>query len=84
MPPILHCWLVDPAHRTLEAFRLERGRWLLAAAHGGTGRARVEPFEAWEIDLARLWAEPLEVREPATEYGDLDERQLLYRPAAPA
>jgi hypothetical protein len=35
---------------------LGRSRWLLAAVHRGEARARAEPFDAIEIDLALLWA----------------------------
>src|SRR5512139_2551727 len=49
-------WLVDPRERLLEAFRLENGRWLRIAAHGGDEVARIEPFDAVELELAALWA----------------------------
>jgi Uma2 family endonuclease len=50
-----HAWLIDPAARTLEVLRLEGGRWVVLAAHGDSARVRAEPFEAVEIELARLW-----------------------------
>jgi Uma2 family endonuclease len=50
-----HLWLVDALARTLEIFRLERGRWVVAAVHGGDDVVRAEPFEGLEIDLARWW-----------------------------
>lgn len=52
-----HLWLVDPLERTLEVFRLESGRWLLAASFGGDEKARAEPFDAVELDLTRWWIE---------------------------
>jgi Uma2 family endonuclease len=48
-------WLIDPAAQTLEVYRLESGRWMLAATHGGEERVRAAPFEAISVDLARLW-----------------------------
>lgn len=48
-------WLVDPLARTLEIYRLEGGRWLLLAAHGGDETVRAEPFEALEASLTRWW-----------------------------
>jgi len=53
-----HTWLVDPLVRTLEIYRLEGGRWIVAASHGGEERiAAVEPFEGLAIDLSRWWLE---------------------------
>jgi Uma2 family endonuclease len=52
-----HLWLVDPALRTLEVFRLEGEHWLLVATHADLEKARVEPFAALGLDLARWWGE---------------------------
>src|SRR5207249_852908 len=30
-----HLWIVDPILRTLEVYRLENGRWVVASTHGG-------------------------------------------------
>lgn len=62
-------WLVHPHRRTLEAFKLHGGRWVSIAALKDADRARIEPFDAIELDLARLWTDlPLPSRageEPA-------------------
>jgi Uma2 family endonuclease len=50
-----HLWIVHPLLQTLEVYRLEAGRWIVASNHGGTDRVRAEPFDAVEIDLARWW-----------------------------
>lgn len=50
-----HAWLVDPETRVLEAFRRDRGVFRPVGTWRGDARARVEPFEAVEVDLARLW-----------------------------
>ncbi|MBN1210189.1 MAG: Uma2 family endonuclease [Myxococcaceae bacterium] len=50
-----HLWLLDPRARTLEALRLEGGRYMPLAVHEGTARVRAEPFEALELELALLW-----------------------------
>jgi hypothetical protein len=52
-----HLWLVNPAARTLEVYRLAEGRWLLLATHEGAARVRAEPFHEIELDLAPLWGE---------------------------
>ncbi len=53
-----HAWLVNPAERTLEVLRLRDGAWTILAVHAGDELVRAEPFEALELDLARLWPEP--------------------------
>jgi len=50
-----HVWLVDPLAQTLEIYRLDRGRWVVAGLHGGDELVRAEPFAAIEIALARWW-----------------------------
>ena len=53
---VRHLWVIDPAARLLEVYRLEGGRWLVLGAHGGADRLRAEPFHEVELDLAPLWA----------------------------
>jgi Uma2 family endonuclease len=66
---VSYAWLVHPRRRTLEAFRLNDGRWLAIAVYKDAEHARIEPFDAIELDLAVLWADaPLPTRfgeEPA-------------------
>src|SRR5579859_2366340 len=52
---VAHAWLVDPLTRTLEAFRLEAGRWVLLGTWREDAKVRVEPFEVFELELAGLW-----------------------------
>ena len=44
--------------RTLEAYRLEGERWIVAGAYGGSDPVVAEPFEAVTLDPARWWLEP--------------------------
>ena len=70
-----HAWLVHPRRRSLEAFRLYDGKWLAIAIHIQNARARIEPFDAIEIDLTILWANvplPTRVSEDPAEYGSYD------------
>jgi Uma2 family endonuclease len=53
---VAHMWLVDPLARTLEACRLEAGRWVVLGAWRDEARVCVEPFDAIELELAGLWA----------------------------
>jgi len=55
---VAHLWIVDPILRTLEVYRLEDARWIVASTHGGTDAVRAEPFDAVELRLARWWLEP--------------------------
>ncbi len=50
-----HVWLIDPSAQTLDVYRLELGRWVVVASHGGDERINAEPFEAVTMDLGRLW-----------------------------
>src|SRR5688500_6097875 len=48
-------WLVNPTRHTLEAYRLTDGLWVAVGLHEDGDRARIEPFEAIELDLAMFW-----------------------------
>lgn len=58
---VAHLWFVDPLARTLEVYRLDGGRWIVAATHGGDDIVRAEPFDAVELALARWWLESASV-----------------------
>ncbi|SDZ87745.1 Uma2 family endonuclease [Rubrimonas cliftonensis] len=50
-------WFVDPAARTLEAFALKDGAWVLIAALHDDAEVRVAPFDAVGFALGALWAD---------------------------
>ena len=50
-----HVWLVHPIDRTVEAYRLEAGRWMVVGTWGDDAKARIEPFDAVDLELAALW-----------------------------
>ncbi len=52
-----HLWFVDPDARTLEAFELDSGRWVLLETLTGDAPVSLPPFEAIRFDLADLWAD---------------------------
>ena len=54
---VAHLWIIDPILRTLEVYRLEDGRWVVASTHAGTDGVRAEPFDAIEVRLERWWLE---------------------------
>ncbi|MCY1019341.1 Uma2 family endonuclease [Pyxidicoccus sp. MSG2] len=50
-----HVWLLDPVSRTLEVFQLRDAQWVRRGTWSGEVSVRAEPFEALELELARLW-----------------------------
>ena len=50
-----HLWLVDPADRTLEAFELHEGQWLLIASAKDDEPVSIRPFDAITFSLGDLW-----------------------------
>ncbi len=52
-----HLWIVHPGLQTLEVYRLEGQRWMVASSHVGAEGACAEPFEAIELDMSRWWLE---------------------------
>ena len=52
---VAHAWLVNPLERTVEVLRLRDGAWTIVAVCGGSDAVRIEPFEAIELALGRLW-----------------------------
>jgi Uma2 family endonuclease len=54
---VRHLWFVDPLARTLEVYRLEDDRWIVASTHGGDDVVRAEPFDAVAVELERWWLE---------------------------
>jgi len=53
-----HLWIIDPIARTLEVYRLEGERWIVASTHGGNDPITAEPFDAVTLDPSRWWLEP--------------------------
>jgi Uma2 family endonuclease len=54
---VQHLWLIDPVARTLDAFRLEAGKWVVIGLFVQNDRVRVEPFQETLLDLSDLWLE---------------------------
>ncbi len=52
---VTHYWICDPRIKTLEVYRLVNGRWIEVDTYEGDVVVRAEPFDAIELDLARLW-----------------------------
>ena len=50
-----YLWLVDPRDRTLEAFELHDGQWLLIATAKDDDPVSIRPFDAITFSLGDLW-----------------------------
>jgi len=54
---VQHAWLVKPTDWSLEVLRLREGAWTIVGVWEDSAVVRVEPFEAIELELGRLWAD---------------------------
>jgi len=52
---VAHYWIVDPAHRTIEGWRLEGGQYVPTGRGQETDVVRLLPFVDLDVSLARLW-----------------------------
>ena len=52
---VSYLWFVDPDTRTLEAFELRDGQWLLTASLADNDPVSVKPFDAISFPLGALW-----------------------------
>ena len=50
-----HLWLIEPTDRTLEAFELRDGEWVLIAVAKDDEPVNVRPFDAITFSLGDLW-----------------------------
>ena len=62
---VAHLWLVDPMDRTLEAFELHDGQWLLIASAKDDEAVSIRPFDAITFSLGDLWAGRASAQRPA-------------------
>ena len=51
-------WLVDPRQRVVTALQLRDGMWLEIGVWDASASVAIEPFEAVELELARLFPPP--------------------------
>ena len=52
---VAYLWLIDPTDRTLEAFELREGEWVLIAAAKDDDPISIRPFDAITFSLGDLW-----------------------------
>ena len=53
---VAHLWLIEPTDRTLEAFELRAGEWVLIACAKDDDPVSVRPFDAITFRLGDLWS----------------------------
>jgi Uma2 family endonuclease len=53
---VAHCWVVDPEARSIEAYVLQSGAYVLQARASGHDSLRAEPFPDLAIPASTLWA----------------------------
>ena len=52
---VAHLWFIDPDSKTLEAFELKDGRWVLLATRANDDEIAVAPFAEVPFSLGSLW-----------------------------
>lgn len=53
---VAHMWIVDPLARSIESYRIDGDSWKVLGVFGDEAeRARIEPFESVELEIARWW-----------------------------
>jgi Uma2 family endonuclease len=50
-----HVWLVEPLDKLIEVLRLDGATYRIVQTAVGDAPARLEPFDAIELDTAALW-----------------------------
>ena len=51
-------WLIDPILKTVEAYELDRGRWMLHKTFRDHDVVQAAPFAEYSLELATLWGPP--------------------------
>lgn len=53
---VTYIWLIEPAVKVVEVFRLDGSQWVrIQAIDGEAEAAQLQPFDAVELDLTRWW-----------------------------
>lgn len=52
---VLHYWVLDPRDRSIEGYKLLRGKYVLAGKGQGSDMVSLPPFKDLQIPLATLW-----------------------------
>ncbi|MBK9753189.1 MAG: Uma2 family endonuclease [Nannocystis sp.] len=55
---VRHVWLVDPIAETLEVYRHGGAHWIRCALYASNAAVHAEPFESFELQLAKIWRRP--------------------------
>ena len=52
---VAHYWVIDPRDRSMEGYKLRRGKFVATARGAGEDILRLPPFPELKIPLGRLW-----------------------------
>jgi Uma2 family endonuclease len=52
---VAHYWIIDPDQRTIEAYSLQDGVFVLTGRGRGDHRVKLPPFPELQIPLGQLW-----------------------------
>jgi Uma2 family endonuclease len=52
---VANYWIIDPAPKTVEAWRLEAGEYVAAGRGQGSATLHLPPFPELAIDIGQLW-----------------------------
>lgn len=52
---VIHAWMLDPVALTLAVYTRRRAAWSESQVYRATGRVRIPPFEAIELDVSTFW-----------------------------
>ena len=55
---VANYWIIDPDKLTVEAFRLDRGKYTPAGSGKGSETVQLPPFDGLKSPLAKLWQPP--------------------------
>jgi len=69
---VSHLWFVDPDARTLEAFELREGQWMLLATLADSAAVSLPPFDAITFPLDALWPETVASGTDGTDDNEVE------------
>ena len=52
---VAHYWMVDPLNKSIEGYKLRRGRYVLAGKGKGSDMVQLPPFDDLTINLKAIW-----------------------------
>ncbi len=60
---VAHYWVIDPRDRSIEGYKLRRGKYVLTGKGAGNDIVRLPPFANLKIPLGELWLPDFSIRQ---------------------